>query len=113
MLLPHPCGGRHPVGERIATARKTAGYATQDDLAAALGVARSMVGLIEGGRRQIPLLKVHLLSRLVKVPAEELLPEGAVDRQQLRALELLERAPQAERDRVLDILEQLVGLTRR
>lgn len=61
-----------PFGDRIADLRKASGW-TQGDLASKLGIARSSVANIEGGRQEVGTANLVVLSHIFNVTTDHLL----------------------------------------
>ncbi|MFK5915548.1 MAG: helix-turn-helix domain-containing protein [Woeseiaceae bacterium] len=61
-------------GRIICSKRKFAGY-TQGELAKELGVSRTTIANIEGGRQKTPLHMIYILGPLLGVQVHDLLPE--------------------------------------
>lgn len=60
------------LAKRIKELRKLNGY-TQDDLAAASGIARSTIGNIETGQNDIVLSKLNKIAKALKVSLSDML----------------------------------------
>ncbi|MFJ2651148.1 helix-turn-helix domain-containing protein [Streptomyces sp. NPDC087420] len=99
------------VGDRIRDARSAARL-TQAELAVPLGLARSSIANIEGGRQRLPLHVVVLIAETLNINVSELLPEM---RESQPAPELnnideqLQDADESSRDFVESALAHLIG----
>lgn len=65
------------VGSKIAEARWLARI-SQKGLAEALGVSRSLVGMMESGRRRVSVDTLTDIAGILSVPVASLLPESTV-----------------------------------
>ncbi|MET9141483.1 helix-turn-helix domain-containing protein [Streptomyces parvulus] len=99
------------VGDRIRDARSAARL-TQAELAASLGLARSSIANIEGGRQRLPLHMVILIAETLNINVSELLPDMAESQPapDLKNIdEKLHDADESSRDFVESTLAQLLG----
>ncbi|MGW5480462.1 helix-turn-helix domain-containing protein [Streptomyces sp. NPDC004008] len=99
------------VGDHIRDARSAARL-TQAELAASLGLARSSIANIEGGRQRLPLHMFVLIAETLNVNVAELLPD-MMDSQSTPDLsninERLHDADESSREFVESTLAQLTG----
>lgn len=65
---------RAAVGQRLRTARETLGL-TQDDVAGAMGMSRTSMIAIEGGKRNVTAIELRRLARLYRRSVQWLLGE--------------------------------------
>ncbi|MEV5850708.1 helix-turn-helix transcriptional regulator [Streptomyces sp. NPDC051985] len=99
------------VGDRIRDARSAARL-TQAELAASLGLARSSIANIEGGRQRLPLHMFVLIAETLNVNVSELLPDPAENQSapELSNIdEQLQGVDESSRDFVASTLAQLIG----
>jgi transcriptional regulator with XRE-family HTH domain len=99
------------VGDRIRDARSAARL-TQAELAAHLGLARSSIANIEGGRQRLPLHMFALIAETLNIKAAELLPDIAENQAAPELSNIDERlqgADESSRDFVESALAQLIG----
>ncbi len=111
---------RHPVGARLAEFRKRAGY-SQAELGRRIGVPQGVVAfweLTDKPPRSNVLLKlaevlrVRVVEDLLGGRAPRVSPSGPVGRAR-RLFDQLARLPRRRQDRILGILEDLLGASGR
>ncbi|MBK3528651.1 helix-turn-helix transcriptional regulator [Streptomyces sp. MBT67] len=99
------------VGDRIRDARSAARL-TQAELAASLGLARSSIANIEGGRQRLPLHMFVMITKTLNVNVAELLPDITQNQPAPELSNIGERlqdADESSRDFVESTLAQLIG----
>lgn len=62
-------------GQKLARIRKSRGF-SQSELASRLGLSRTTIANLEGGKQNVQLYQVFVLARALDAPVEMLLPTG-------------------------------------
>ncbi|MCC7047865.1 MAG: helix-turn-helix transcriptional regulator [Alphaproteobacteria bacterium] len=103
-------------GERLAQLRKAAGY-TQEQLAAELGISRRRIAYYEAESDHPPANLLADLARVLNVPVEALLSDGAVSRKGKlslsprleRRLKQIERLSPRPKQQLLSIIDSFIA----
>jgi len=110
----HPESGAF--GERLASLRKRAGY-TQEQLASELGISRRRIAYYEAESDHPPANLLADLARVLNVPVEALLSDGATSRKTRatlsprleRRLRQIERLGPKPKQQLLSIIDTFIA----